>query len=132
MGKEWGLRILVAILAAALIAWGLLLILNTSAYAHTLPMGEIKRGISQLVQEKLWPQQVVVGLGRCHRIGKHGGRCAIRAYTIPDRTKWCGVGTAKLVGRNHRGEGGKTWADMRVYGAIRPCIGPTRQREPYM
>jgi hypothetical protein len=132
MSKERGLHLLLVLLAAAMLAWGLILVFSPGAFAYTLPMSEVRRGINQLVQERLWPQKVIVGLGGCHRIDRHSGECAIRAYTIPDHTKWCGAGTAELVGRNHRTGRGKGWARMHVYGSIHPCLAPTRQREPAM
>ena len=112
-------HVAIAVVAVALLAWALYMALTVAAYAHTLPMSEVRRGISEAVQDKFPYTRVIIGLQGCRRIDAHGGRCVVRVYTMPARERWCGVGWARLVGNSDY---------MRASGDLTPC--PTPHREP--
>ena len=112
-------HVAIGVLVVALIAWALFMALTVAAYAHTLPMSEIRRGITEAVQDKFPYTRVIVGLHGCRRIDNHGGRCIVRVYTTPARERWCGAGWAKLIGKTDY---------MRARGNLAPC--PTPHGEP--
>ena len=107
-------HVAIGVLVVALIAWALYMALTVAAYAHTLPMSEIRRGITEAVQDKFPYTRAIVGLHGCRRIDAHGGRCI-----VPAREKWCGVGWARLIGESDY---------MRARGNLTRC--PTPHGEP--
>jgi hypothetical protein len=102
----------IAALVVAMIAWALYMALTVAAYAHTLPMSEIRRGIIDAVDDKFPNTRVIVGLHGCRRWDRHGGECQVRVYTLPARMKYCGSGWAKLIGNSDY---------MHVHGSIVGC-----------
>ena len=108
-------RAAIGVLLVAVIAWALYMALTVAAYAHTLPMSEVRRGITEAVQDKFPYTRVIIGLQGCRRIDAHGGQCVVRVYTMPARERWCGVGWAKLIGKSDY---------MRARGNLTPCPTP--------
>ena len=84
-----------------------------AAQAHTVPMADIKLGIERAVADRLAPYRVIANTHDCRRLHAHAAHCQVRAYTLPDRTRWCGDGTAKWVRRT----------ELRVQVMVLPC-GP--------
>jgi len=86
--------------------------LGVSADARTLPMSEVRRGITLAIQDKFPGRRIVVGLAACQRTDAHGGRCNVRVYTQPKHQRWCGNGWARLIGESDY---------MRAHGTLKPC-----------
>ena len=105
-------HVAIGVLVVASIAWALYMALTVAAYAHTLPMSEVRRGITEAVQDKFPYTRVIIALQRCRRIDAHGGQCVVRLYTMPARERWCGVGWARLIGTSDY---------MRARGNLTPC-----------
>jgi hypothetical protein len=105
-------KALTAVLVVAMVAWTLYMILAVSAYGHTLPMSEIRRGITEAIQDKFPGRRIVVGLSACQRTDAHGGRCKVRVYTLSEHQKWCGSGWARLIGESDY---------MRAHGTLNRC-----------
>ena len=126
-------KALTAVLVVATVAWALYMILGAdeierhkadgdgqvgapglgvSADARTLPMSEVRRGITLAVQDKFPGRRIVVGLAGCQRTDAHGGRCNVRVYTRSEHQKWCGSGWARLIGESDY---------MRAHGTLEPC-----------
>ena len=112
----------IGLLVAAGVVWALYMVLTVAAYAHTLPMSEVRRGIQEAVEDRMAPTVVIVSLSNCVRVGRHGGECDVIAHALPDRVRWCGHGRARLLGP-------KT-DYMRASGTIEPCDGPKARRAP--
>ena len=112
----------IGLLVTVLVVWALYMVLTVAAYAHTLPMSEVRRGIQEAVEDRMAPTPVVISLRNCVRMDRHGGECDVIAYTLPDRVRWCGHGWARLLGP-------KT-DYMRAWGTIEPCDGPKGKRAP--
>ena len=112
----------IGLFVAVVIVWALSMVLTVAAYAHTLPMSEVRRGIQEAVEDRMAPTPVIVSLRNCVRVGRHGGECDVIAYTVRDRVRWCGHGWARLLGP-------KT-DYMRAWGTIEPCDGPKGKRAP--
>jgi hypothetical protein len=113
-------HVAVGVLVIALIAWALYMALTVAAFAHTLPMSEVRRGITEAVRDKFPYTSAIVGLHGCRRIDAHGGQCAVRVYTMPARDRWCGVGWAKLIGKSDY---------MRAHGDLAACPPPHGARK---
>ena len=101
----------VLLLFMMLSAWAM----AAAAQAHTLPMSEVQRGIREAVKDQFFDDNIVIGLGQCHRISAHGGECVVRVLVQASREKWCGIGTAKLIGKSDY---------MRARGSLTPCPTP--------
>ena len=88
------------------------IMLVSGAQAHTLPMSEVRRGITEAVRDHVHPAFFVRVFG-CRRINRHGGQCRVEVYA-PDALVplWCGKGTAKLIGRSQ---------NMRAHGTLHRC-----------
>ena len=106
----------------ALIAWVLYMALTVVAYAHTLPMSEIRRGVLDAVDDN-FTTQVKIRIYACQRWNAHGGQCKVRVYRNESDLlpSWCGVGSAKLIGKTD---------NMRVHGSVTPCAAPKGPPEP--
>lgn len=112
----------IGLLVALLVVWALYVVLTVAAYAHTLPMSEVRRGIQEAVEDRMAPTPVIVSLRNCVRVGRHGGECDVIAYTVPEQIRWCGRGWARLLGPK---------SDyMRARGTIEPCNRPKGKRAP--
>src|SRR5262245_7305328 len=104
----------------ALIASALYMALTVAAYAHTLPMSEIRRGILDAVDDN-FTKQVKIRIYACQRWNAHAGQCEVRVYRNKSDLlpSWCGRGWAKLIGNTD---------NMHVHGSVTPC--PTSNRSP--
>jgi hypothetical protein len=107
-------HVAIGALVVALLAWALYMALTVAAYAHTLPMSEVRRGILDAVDDNFKASRVNIVLQSCRRIDAHGGECVVRVFykASPDLPQFCGVGWAKLIGKSDY---------MRAHGSLHAC-----------
>jgi hypothetical protein len=110
-------HVAIAALVVTMVAWALYMALTVAAYAHTLPMSEVRRGILDAVDDHFKASRATIVLKPCHRIDGHGGECVVQVFykASPDVPQWCGVGCAKLIGESDY---------MRAHGSLHECPRP--------